>query len=114
MATTTWSVHHLPGRDLEVVPDARSLFAFFFPWIWAGWYRCWVTLAVMIVLPLAVGLASPLGAAPVLYGTAIIAALESASIRRAELALRGWHEVGTVLAASPEGAEELYLSGQAA
>lgn len=114
MQTTTWSIHHLPGRDLEAVPDRRELLALFFPWIWAAWHRCWVTLALMIVLPVAVGLASPFGALPVVYATAIIAAFEGASLRRAELALRGWHEVGTVLAATPEGAEELYLGREAA
>ena len=112
--STTWTIHHLPGRDLEAVPDQRDLFALAFPWIWAGWHRCWVTLAVMVVLPTAVGLASPLAAMPVLTGIALIAGFEGASLRRAELALRGWHEVGCVLAESAEGAEELYLSGRVA
>ena len=55
-----------------------------------------------------------LAALVVFYGLAVIAGFEGGAVRRAELRLRRWREAGVVEARSPEGAEELYLRGEAA
>jgi len=109
-----FTLHSRPGHELEAIPDGWNLLALLFLPLWVVWHRLWVTLVVIVLAPLAVGLISPLGALLAFYALAIIAALEGGAIRRAELRLHGWREVGCVLAATEEGAEELYLNGQIA
>jgi len=112
MRRRIYTVHHRPGRELEVIADAFSLLALLVPVVWAIWHRAWVTLGVVIVFPALVGLADPGAAAPVFWGIAVLLALEGGAVRRAELSLWSWQEVGCVLAATEEGAEELFVSGQ--
>jgi hypothetical protein len=115
MDVRIWTVHRKPGRDLEVVDDGFSLFALLVPPIWAIWNYCWVTLGVIVIVPGVVGvLIHPLAVSPVAYGIGLILALEGGQVRRFEMRLRGWKESGVVEAGSPEGAEEMFLTGRAA
>ena len=109
-----YTLHSRPGQDLMAIADKFDLFALILPLIWALWHRLWVVTGAMVLLLIVVAIVSPLAASPIMYGLALIFALEGGAIRRFERRLWGWQEVGVVQAASEEGAEELYLNGQAA
>jgi Protein of unknown function (DUF2628) len=114
METHLYTVHRKGERGMRVVGDGFSLLALLFLPGWLVWERLWI--AALFLLSLLAGLAflAPLAAWPALSGAAAICAFEGASIIRAELRLRGWREDGAVEARTAEGAEELYLTGQAA
>ena len=114
METHLYSVHRKGERGLRVVADRFSILALLFLPGWLIWERLWLTALGLVLLLAAAALVTPLAVSPVLYGAGAIAAFEGASLIRAELRLRGWREVATVEARTEEGAEELYLTGQAA
>ena len=114
METHVYTVHRKGERGLRVVADRFSWLALLLLPVWLIWERLWLTALALAVLLVAVALLAPLAVSPVLYGAGAIAAFEGASLIRAELALRGWREAAAVEARTAAGAEELYLTGQAA
>ena len=114
METRLYTVHHKGSGDIRVVADRFDGFALALPPLWAVWHGLWITLAVQVLLVALAALWAPSAALVVFYGLAVIAGFEGGAVRRAELRLRRWREAGVVEARSPEGAEELYLRGEAA
>ena len=114
MELVLYTVHHKPGHDLEVVSDGFDIFALIAPLIWAVWHGVWVMLAALAGTMALAWLYSPFAPMLVMYAVAFLFAFESGAVRRLELRLKGWRERGVVQAASPEGAEEQFLNGQAA
>ncbi len=114
METRLYTVHHKGSGDIRVIADRFDGFAFLLPPLWAVWHGLWITLAVQVLLVALAALWSPLAMAPAVTGLAVILGFEGGAVRRAELRLRRWREAGVVEARSPEGAEELYLRGEAA
>lgn len=111
MEARVWTVHARGPDEVEAVADGFSFFALAIPLLWAVWYRCWVTIVGMMILSVLAGAWSVYAVAPVMYGIAAILAFEGATFRRLELRMRGWRQVAIVEAASPEGAEEAFLTG---
>ena len=114
METRLYTVHHKGSGDIRVVADRFDGFALALAPLWAVWHGLWITLAVQVLLVALAALWAPSAALVVFYGLAVIAGFEGGAVRRAELRLRRWREAGVVEARSPEGAEELYLRGEAA
>ena len=114
METRLYTVHHKGSCDIRVVADRFDGFALALAPLWAVWHGLWITLAVQVLLVALAALWAPSAALVVFYGLAVIAGFEGGAVRRAELRLRRWREAGVVEARSPEGAEELYLRGEAA
>jgi len=114
MKTRLYTVHHKGSGDVRVIADRFDWLAFLLPPLWAVWHGLWVTLAVQALLVALAAQWSPLAMAPVFSGIAAIAGFEGGAVRRVELRLRRWREAGVVEARSPEGAEELFLRGEAA
>jgi len=114
METLVYTVHAKPGRDLRAVGDRFSLMAMLVPPLWPLVHGLWLTLAGLLAVLVLAFLWSPFAVSPVIYGIAVILAFEGGAVERTELRLRGWREVGVVEARTPEGAEELYLRGEAA
>ena len=114
METHLYTVHRKGQRGLRVVGDRFSLLALLFLPGWLVWERLWLTTLALAALLVVAALIAPVALSPVLYGAGAICAFESASVIRAELSLRGWHEAAVVEARTEAGAEELYLTGQAA
>jgi hypothetical protein len=108
-----YTLHHKTGRDLRPVTDRFSLLALLLPPVWALAHGLWLTLLAEAVLLGLAFLWSPFAMSPMFYGIALILALEGGAVTRAELRLRRWRELGLVEARTPEGAEELYLRGEA-
>ena len=102
---------HARGRRLRVVGEAGPLAAI--PPLWAVWEGLWLTALLMLGAIAAVATLAPLAGGALWLALIALAWAEGASLARAELALCGWREAGVALAESPEGAEELYLTGQA-
>ncbi len=109
-----YTVHHKGSGDIRVVADRFDGFALALPPLWAVWHGLWITLVVQVLLVALAALWAPSAALVVFYGLAVIAGFEGGAVRRAELRLRRWREASVVEARSPEGAEELYLRGEAA
>lgn len=114
METYLYTVHRKGERGMRVVGDRFSFLALLFLPGWLIWEGLSITLLALLALLAGVALVTPLAVSPVLYGAAAACAFEGASVIRAELRLRGWREVAVVEARTAEGAEELYLTGQAA
>jgi hypothetical protein len=114
METRLYTVHHKGAGDIRVVADRFDWFALALAPLWAVWHALWITLAGQVLLVALAALWSPFAAVAVFSGLAAIAGFEGGAVRRAELRLRRWREMGVVEARSPEGAEELYLRGEAA
>ncbi len=114
METRLYTVHHKGSGDIRVIADRFDWLAFLAPPLWAVWHGLWITLVVQVLLVALAALWAPSAALVVFYGLAVIAGFEGGAVRRAELRLRRWREAGVVEARSPEGAEELYLRGEAA
>jgi hypothetical protein len=111
MDMRVYTLHEKPGHDLRAVADGFSPLALVLPPVWALRHGLWLTL---LGLAAALGLAawwSLFAISPVFYGIALILAYEGGAVERTELHLRGWRECGLVEARTPEGAEELFLSG---
>jgi hypothetical protein len=113
METLVYTLHHKERRDIRAVGDRFSLLAMALPPVWALVHGLWLTLLAQGALLWLASLWSPLAMSPVFSGIAAILAFEGGAIERIELRLRGWRELGIVEARSPEGAEELYLRGEA-
>ncbi len=114
METRLYTVHHKGSGDVRVIADRFDWFALALAPLGAVRHGLWITLAVQILLVALAALWAPSAALVVFYGLAVIAGFEGGAVRRAELRLRRWREAGVVEARSPEGAEELYLRGEAA
>ncbi len=114
METRLYTVHHKGSGNIRVIADRFDWFALALAPLWAVWHGLWITLAVQVLLVALAALWAPSAALVVFYGLAVIAGFEGGAVRRAELRLRRWREAGVVEARSPEGAEELYLRGEAA
>ena len=114
METQLYTVHHKGSGEVRVIADRFDGFALLLPPLWAVWHGLWITLAGQLLLVALAALWSPLAALAVLSGLAAILGFEGGAVGRAELRLRRWREAGVVEARSPEGAEELYLRGEAA
>jgi hypothetical protein len=113
METRLYTVHRKGGDDIRAVADRFDWLAVAAPPLWAAWHGLWITLAGQGLLAGLAALWSPFAVIPVLAGLAAILGFEGGAVRRAELRLRGWREAGVVEARSPEGAEELFLRGEA-
>lgn len=102
------------GRPNEVraVGDGKRPLGVIPP-LWALWHGLWLSLAAMTAVLLGIWLVEPWLARVVWGGLLAIVLLEGGAIERLELRLRGWREVGVVEARSGEGAEELFLKGEA-
>jgi hypothetical protein len=114
METHLYTVHRKGERGLRVVGDGFSFLALLFLPFWLIWERLWLTTLCLLVLLVVAGLVTPLLVSPVLFGAGAICAWEGGSVIRAELGLRSWREAAVVEARTEAGAEELYLTGQAA
>ena len=114
MQTRLYTVHHTGSGEIRAITDRFDWFALALPPLWAVWHGLWITLAVQVLLVALAALWSPLAVPVVVFGLAAILGFEGGAVRRAELGLRRWREAGVVEARSPEGAEELYLRGEAA
>jgi Protein of unknown function (DUF2628) len=114
METHLYTVHRKGEPGLRVVADRFSFLALLFLPGWLVWERLWITALGLVALLAVAALVAPLAVSPAFYGASAIAAFEGASLIRAELRLRGWREVAAVEARTEAGAEELYLTGQAA
>ncbi len=112
MEMSVYTIHHRAGEELRAVPDRLDRLALALPPIWALWHRLWIITGLMIALLVAAALWSPFAIGPVYAGIAAIAGFEGGTLRRLELRLSGWMETGAVVAASEEGAEELFLTGR--
>ena len=102
---------HTKRRRVEVISDGFSLFALIAPLIWLIWHGAWVTVVVFGAILFMAQEADPFAASVIWTGVALILAFDGAEIRRIELRLWGWEEASVVEARSPEGAEELFLTG---
>ncbi|MCH8951439.1 MAG: hypothetical protein IID49_04805 [Proteobacteria bacterium] len=114
METRLYTVRHKGSGEIRAIADRFDRFDWFDlapPPLWAVWHGLWITLAALVALA---ALWSPLALAPVVSGIAAILGFEGGAVRRAELGPRRWREAGVVEARSPEGAEELFLRGEAA
>ena len=114
METNLYTIHRKGERGLRVVGDGFDGLALLLPPIWAVWHGLWLTGAGLVLVLFGAAALSPAAFWPVLTGSGFLFALEGASFIRAELRLRGWREAACVEARSEAGAEELYLTGQAA
>lgn len=113
METALYTVHHKQGRELEVISDGFDIFALIAPLIWAIWHGLWIVLALLAGTMALTWLYSPIAPMLVMYAVGFVFAFESGAVRRFELRIKGWSERGVVQAASPEGAEEQFLNGNA-
>ncbi|MCH8169269.1 MAG: hypothetical protein IIC03_15260 [Proteobacteria bacterium] len=111
METRLYTVRHKGSGEIRAIADRFDRFDLAPPPLWAVWHGLWITLAALVALA---ALWSPLALAPVVSGIAAILGFEGGAVRRAELGPRRWREAGVVEARSPEGAEELFLGGEAA
>jgi len=114
MRTQIYTLHHKGPDELLAVADRFDFLGLVLPPVWIAWHGLWITLLVGATVLLAAMLWSPWAALVVGAGIALIFGFEGGAVRRAELRLRGWREEGVVEARSPEGAEELFLRGEAA
>ncbi len=114
MRTRIYTLHHRRPDELVAVADRFDLLGLVLPPLWLVWHGLWITLAGYAAAVLAAALWSPWAGVATEAGIALIFGFEGGAIRRAELRLRGWREAGVVEARSPEGAEELFLRGEAA
>jgi hypothetical protein len=107
-----YTIHTHPRRDgLEVVGETGWLSVI--PPLWALYEGLWVNLAVQIAALAAVGAFAPLGLGTLYLALVLITAFDGATLQRLELRLLGWREAACVEAGTPEGAEELFLTGRA-
>ena len=113
MKTRLYTVHHKGPDEIRAIADKFSFLAFLLPPVWAVWHGLWVTLLAQAALHALAVLWTPLAVLPAWIGIALVLGFEGASVRRAELGLRGWREAGVVEARTPEGAEERFLRGEA-
>ena len=100
-------------NELCAVGDGKHKLGILPP-VWALWRGLWITFVLMVALLAATAALHPLMVSWTWLGLAMLSILEGSAAERLELRLRGWREVGVVEARSPEGAEELFLTGQAA
>ena len=114
MDANLYTIHRKGERGLRVVGDRFDALALLLPPVWIVWHGLWLTGAALVVVLFAAAAFTPFAILPVMSGAALIFATEGASVIRAELRLRRWREAGVVEARSEAGAEELYLTGQAA
>lgn len=114
METNLYTVHRKGERGLRIVGDRFDLLALLAWPVWLAWHGLWITALGTLVVLVAAAAVTPLALLIVSSAAGLVFALEGASFIRAELGLRGWRETGTVEARSEAGAEELFLSGQAA
>ena len=113
METRLYTVHHKGSGEVRAVADRFDWFALAAPPFWAVWHGLWITLAGQLLLVALAALWAPLVGLAVFYGLAAILGFEGGAVQRAVLRLRRWREAGVVEARSPEGAEELFLRGEA-
>lgn len=103
---------HVKGRDFRTVEDRFRPLALAMPWLWAMVEGLWITGTALLALFVALPFLGPAGSIAWL-ALALIAGLEGGSLIRLELRLLGWKEAALALAATSEGAEELWLEGRA-
>lgn len=106
---TLYTVHippHAVGQerdkhvDTVFVPDASSLMALIFPFIWLIWYRLWWAAAFYVLLTIAlfvlmIGDFGLLAAAMTIF-PGVFLFLEGQELRRKKLARNGWKMLATV------------------
>jgi hypothetical protein len=114
MDSRIYTLHHKGNNEIRAIADRFDWLALVAPPLWAVWHGLWVTLTAQCLLVALAALWSPFAMLPMFYGVAAILGFEGGAIQRAELRLRRWREAGMVEARSPEGAEELFLRGEAA
>ncbi|HET7409509.1 MAG TPA: DUF2628 domain-containing protein [Paracoccaceae bacterium] len=114
MEANLYTIHRKGEQGLCIVGDGFDTLALLLAPVWIVWQGLWLTGAALVVVLVAAAAVSPVAVFPVMSGVGFVFAFEGASVIRAELRLRGWREAGIVEARSEAGAEELYLTGQAA
>lgn len=114
METHLYTIHRKGERGMRFVCDRFDAFALLAAPLWIVWHGLWLTGVALLVVLFAMAVVAPYALFPVIAGAALIFAMEGGSVIRAELRLRGWREAGVVEARSEAGAEELYVTGQAA
>jgi len=105
---------HSRGRADEVIAvgDHRHPLGVVPPF-WALWRGLWITASLMALAMIAAVTLHPLAAGPVWGALIAITVFEGSVLERLEWRIRGWREVGVVEARTEEGAEELFLRGEA-
>ena len=114
MEANLYTIHRKGVQGVRVVGDGFSVLALLLWPAWVLWNGLWITAGAVVVLLMTAAMVMPFAVLAVSSAVGLIFALEGASVIRAELRLRGWREAGCVEARSEAGAEELYLTGQAA
>lgn len=117
MEPRLYTVHLADGAEPRFVDDGFSILALIVPPVWAIWHGLWITLGAIVAVGVGAAMLAvfinPIAASPINLGLGLVLAFEGGAIARWELGLRGWREAGVVEAVTEEGAEELFLSGQA-
>ena len=113
METKLYTIHTRADRDHPKVVGDISWIAVIPP-LWALLNGLWIALVLMVALLVGVSAYQPLAGGTAYLALVLITVLDGDALMRMELRLFGWREVAAVEARTPEGAEELYLKGEAA
>ncbi len=112
METQIFTLHRNPRTgEIEAVGEPGALAVV--PPLWAMYEGLWLTLLAQILLLAAAALYVPLGVGTVYLGLVLLTVFDGNSIHRLELMIAGWQSLGIVEARTAEGAEELFLRGEA-
>ncbi len=104
-----------PERDLQLVPEAFSWFAFLLPVVWALWHRLWLLAAALLALELALGALltqldlAPLVAGVISLGLALLVGLLANDLRRLSLDRAGYIEAAVVAGRDASEAERRFF-----
>jgi hypothetical protein len=119
---TVFTVHippHAVGQeqdqhvDTVFIPDASSLMALIFPFVWLIWHRLWWAFLFYVLLMVAlfvlmIGDFSLLASA-ITFIPGLFLYLEGQELRRKKLARQGWKMMGTVEGQDMASAEYRYF-----
>jgi len=113
-ARTSLYTIHSRGRadELIAVGDHRHPLGVIPPF-WALWRGLWLAAILMLAVMAAAVLLHPAAAGTVWGALIAVTVFEGSTLERLEWRIRGWRELGVVEARTEEGAEELYLRGEA-
>ncbi|MEO1277117.1 MAG: hypothetical protein AAFV96_17685 [Pseudomonadota bacterium] len=114
METNLYTIHTRRGDEtrLRIVGDGRHPLAVIPP-VWAIWRGLWIVFLIELAALVTMAVVLPTAVGTLYLGLLLLTFLEGATLERAELALRGWEEVGVAEARTEEGAEEEYRMGRA-
>jgi hypothetical protein len=109
-----------PSRDIQFVAEGFSLFALLLPVVWALWHRLWWLAAAFFAVDVAVAFVlsasavTPLVAAIVSLGLAVLIGIYANDLRRYALSLAGFCEEAVVTGNSRAQAERRFFDGDRA